>query len=374
MSNRADSDAPKAAESLRIVRAGVEDAAEILPVLQRAFPDWPAADTDVSPLEHLQWKMAGPPGAPDHPHTIVRSGETTVAVQVRWLAHARVGEQTIPYDRGTDLAVDPDHQGKGIARFIFDDDATRNPPLGSFIRWDTMPNSPQVLHLEADDIIPRQLRVWARTFEVRTHLGIHRRAGSRHLLEASARRAVRAIHQLIPSRGATGTPPGRISELATFDERTDDVWESASRQFDLARVRDAALMNWRFRDPRGGRATALGLEDGDRLLGYVVFKQHAAEGRIVDLVVRPEHPAVATALLEAASTRLRAEGARAVICWLPAGHPSEPALGAAGFLDTTRPQALMLDLTWMGAAEDAVRLVRDASCRPHITMGDFDFV
>lgn len=366
-----DPDGNRENDTRRIRRASVKDATLILPVIEAAFPAWPAMPIDVSPLEHLIWKMTGPANAPRHPHTIVLLGDTVVAVEVRWLAHAQIGDQVIPFDRGVDLAVDPNYQGRGLARAIFDDDDDRNVPLGDLVRWDTPSTDAKVQHLDVGDTVRRELRIWTRTFDSRAFAGAHLRAGFPHVLAAAARAA---RSQLRPRRGRTASRYV-VRPLTQFDRQSDALWERTRTEFDIARVRDAALMNWRYLDPRSGRARAMAVFDpAGQMVGYGVAKPDRRDAQLAELVVDPRHAAAGVQLLEAIAADARATGARTLTCWLPPRHPAERALRAAAFLDTGRVRDLTIDMTWMAGAPAAIDCIRDPHARLHITIGDFDFV
>jgi len=57
------------------------DVAAMVVLLRRAFPRWPAVPLQVTPEEHLRWKVDGPPGYPGWVQ-IVRHGERVVAQHV----------------------------------------------------------------------------------------------------------------------------------------------------------------------------------------------------------------------------------------------------------------------------------------------------
>lgn len=352
---------------LTVERAGVAAAEEILPILEAAFGRWPAIDAPRGALEHLQWKLAGPPGGPEHTHTIVREGDAVVAVEPHWLGWAHVGSAVIPFDRGIDLAVHPLHQGRGVARLIFDDDGVRNPPLGDFIRWDTPSRDERVTHLEGDGHLSRTMREW-----------VHR-SGPRPLLRALRARHFRGAGQslraLLPRRPAPRrASPYQIADIAHFDQDTDDLWERARATFDIARVRDAAYLNWRYLDPRGGTAEVVGARTPTgALVGYVVLKRSAGIGQVVDLVFDPDAPDATTDLLAEAARRLRATHSDTVVCWLPIGHPAETSLAAAGF-DRGPDRVLQLQIEWLRIRTDLRALAVNVDTRLHVTMGDFDFV
>jgi hypothetical protein len=54
--------------------------------------------------------------------------------------------------------------------------------------------------------------------------------------------------------------------------------------FDFARIRDAACLNWRCLDPRAGRIAVYGSYRGPRLLGYVAIRRgpRTARTEIID--------------------------------------------------------------------------------------------
>lgn len=352
----------------RIERATAADAARLAPVIEAAFPRWPAMRIRVPALEHARWKMEGPSGGPPHTHTTVVEGDAVVAAQLRWLAWAHVGPEIIPFDRGADLAVHPDYQGRGLARFIFEDDADRNPPLAPFIRWDTPSNNEKVLHLDIGDQVTWPLRVWTRAFTLRTFVGLHRAAGAGHLGRA-------ALRALTRGRSPRGAPTYRVEELSRFDEETDELWNRTRGAFDIARVRNAALMNWRYLDPRGGAATVIAAYGSNGLLvAYLVFKQAGRTGQIVDVVSDPAHALGVIALVRLAAARLRELGCSHVICWLPPDHPAERALEAARFVDTAQERPVLFETTWMPPAPEAIAIVENPASRLHVMLGDFDFV
>ena len=214
-----------------IVRADADDAGRILPVIQAAFPRWPAMEIEVPVAEYARWKMEGPPGGPLHSNTLVVVGTEVVAGELRWLAWAQIGDEVIPFDRGTDLAVLPDHQGRGLARLIFDDDIVRNPPLAPFIRWDTPSNHEKVLHLDVGDQVLRSMRVWARAFTPRSFLGLHRAAGVGHL----ARSAIAGLLRRAPHPARSVAVPHRAAHAIRRTDRRA-VGARAERLRDRARA------------------------------------------------------------------------------------------------------------------------------------------
>lgn len=358
----------------RIDYATDADAEEMVALLQAAFPSWPPVEVTVPAVDHLRWKMEGSPNARPRPSTVVREGDAIVAIQLRWLALAHVGDEVLTFDRGVDLSVHPDHRGNRLASLIFRDDRRLSDSFAPFLRWDLPPSSEAVLHLEDDVNIMRHAHTWIRTFNPHTALGLHTRAGARHTLRVAAETVRRAVATRSGRGPNPADSPVRIGPLERFDDRTDALWERARTQFDVARLRDAASMNWRFTDPRAGRSSTLAAiaEDG-RALGYVVSKRAAEEGAILDLVIDPAELPAGRALLAAACEELRAAGCRQVRCLLPVGHPLEGTLGDAGFHQVGAPRAIQIGVGHMPSEVRALEVLRDPAVRIHITLGDFDF-
>jgi len=59
--------------------------------------------------------------------------------------------------------------------------------------------------------------------------------------------------------------------IVDFDERFDQFWLEASRNYPVLFVRDAAYLNWRYRDYPFGKILSFGLFKNDRLLGFSVI-------------------------------------------------------------------------------------------------------
>lgn len=338
------------------------DAPAILAILQAAFPRWPAFEVGVSPLEHLEWKLAGPGGDAIGAHAVVAIGDRVVGVRLRWLGRAWVGGNEYPARSGADVAVDPAWQGRGVGRVITAE-RDRQVAEADDVWIQTPSRSPQLLHMnDVPDHILRELGVWARPLTVRGLLGAQLRARSLRGLVSGARRMV----------GDSDASEGvRIEQLEGFDARTDALWDSIRPSFDVIRDRSAAYLNWRYADPRAGESVILGVRDRDQLLGFGVFKRSGSTARVMDLLFHRSHTSVGAALLAAGAREMRRAGARSLVGWMPVGHHAEAALEGAGL---RRGGTQTLDLRkreQMPAA--AATIIEAPDCLMHVTMGDFDF-
>ena len=124
------------------------------------------------------------------------------------------------------------------------------------------------------------------------------------------------------------------------------MWATAARPFPVIGVRDAAFLDWRYIDTPHRRHTALAVERGDALLGYVVVEllpgsDEIIEGHISDLLVVPE-PAAFDALMDGVLRWFREATAAQVVFTVLKGHPYEGRLLRWGFVQrpSQRPFAV----------------------------------
>jgi hypothetical protein len=213
--------------------------------------------------------------------------------------------------------------------------------------------------------------VWVRSFDTRTFVGTHlRAAGPLHF----ARTAVGSIRRRIRQAARPAASGARIEEISSFDDRADSLWAAVEAQFDVATIRDAAYLNWRYADIRAGRSLILGAFEGERVVGYAVFKRAGANANVLDLVVEPERLDIALELLESGGEQMRAAGVQTLTCWVPAGHPNEATLPAAGYLETGRTVQTGVGPLRRDGVPAGVDLVFSGNARWHWMMGDEDFV
>jgi hypothetical protein len=134
---------------------------------------------------------------------------------------------------------------------------------------------------------------------------------------------------------APRTPPLPVVPLAALGSELDALAHESASFARCLRVRDAAYMQWRWRDRPGAAWTLSGVRDGARLRGFAVFGTVGApadrRGRIVDVLAAD--PAALRSLLVDAVARLAAAGCRRVVCELQDPRPwARRQLLRAGFL------------------------------------------
>ncbi|MDA0351901.1 MAG: hypothetical protein O3A10_06785 [Chloroflexi bacterium] len=367
--------APPEFEGALAREATRDDAPAILGVFEAAFDQWPPCDIDVAALEHLHWKMETADGETISPHDVVVADGKIAAAMLAWIGRGKLGDNVFVTDRAVDLAVHPDYQGRRFARLLMMPSTVRNEGRTSYFSWDTRPNAPPVLHMSDGTRFARGVRVWGRPLgPIRAIAGLRHPAG-RHYL-------ARQLSTLGRRDGAALRAAARdieVRPLTAFDQRVDALWIEERTRFDIARRRNAAWLNWRYLDPRAGRILTIGAFEGDALLGYLAVRRapRGADNRtaaLLDVLSRGDRPAAVTALVRAAARAMRSDGATRLDAWLAPDHLYEAAFEAAGLADTGILTNVEFGTKRLGAAPDALAILRDPASTMHVTLGDFDWI
>jgi len=352
--------------------ADLDDAPAMLRVIEAAFSDWPSVETDVAPIEFLQWKMSSPYVVPGQ-HSVVEHDGEIVVVKPRWVARAQLyGKQHVT-DAGCDFAVLPAFRERGLSRLLNDyEDQGLRPSGRLFLGLGS--KAPEVEHMSLQHSaqighVGLPLRVWVRPLRARSHLSTALRGGG-------IRRALPALVRALTDRGAARGRSEDVSsvvEFDRFDERADALWNATHDHFDFATIRNAEYLNWRYADRRAGRRTLLARYEGDELLAYTVLQPNGDVLELSDWLVHPAHERAGIEVFQHCVEIGRARGASLLVAWLPPGHWDEPALAAAGFAVTRETlEVRHKPPRGVDAPEELAQLAR-LDMREHVTLGDFDF-
>jgi ribosomal protein S18 acetylase RimI-like enzyme len=173
----------------------------------------------------------------------------------------------------------------------------------------------------------------------------------------------------------------RIDEVARFGDTFDAFWARVEQKYPVALVRDAAWLNWRYKDVPTRAYRALAAYEGQRLVGYAVTRCTTFEGvrtgLIVDLMVEPTQAGdqAARALVAEATASFVEEGMHLAGCLMLPTSQEFRALRRQGYWVCPRrlePQPFPLTTRlYSDGVPSAV--VQDLRCW-HFTMGDYDVV
>jgi GNAT superfamily N-acetyltransferase/predicted nucleic acid-binding protein len=356
-------------------RCGANDATVILSVIESAFERWPLFEIDVPAIDHLRWKMTPSDGLRPDMHAVIELDGDVAAVQLRWQSFVHVGDRQYLADFGADLSVHPSAQGRGLGRILRarEDERLFGQPV---VGVDTSPTNERVAHMQSDGgAIQRPLLVWARALGLRSFVGVHLANGNRQLTTATIRATAQLVRSRLRSLGRRRHhthPKRRIESVTAFDDRVTALWETVRHEYQFARVRDAAWLNWRYLDPRAGRISVYAMTEGDRLLGYAALRRSGTRGSVLDLVTAADADGAGAELLARGVSDLREEGCTLVDCWLPPGHREESALRAAGFLPTGGARAFEVYRDRNAGIPELLEVAADPLSAIHVMAGDFD--
>ena len=163
-----------------------------------------------------------------------------------------------------------------------------------------------------------------------------------------------------------------IATLERFDDRIEGFFDEAARPFDFVIVRSKDYLNWRYCDPAAGRFTVRIAEEGDRILGYLVFKISEGTGYIADLLALPDRREVVRSLIEDALSVFRGAGVESASCWMISRHPYNGILRRYGFVDSRKDVGFEYRTITVDGGE--VEFLDDPRARIHLTHGDSDWV
>jgi GNAT superfamily N-acetyltransferase len=321
----------------RLLRPGEEEA--LLDLFVAAYGRWPRFPNKIDPLAHLCWKLEA--GDPSCRAAVIEHEGRFVGGYLLPFREATVRDERVRAAAGSDVAVRPSHQGRGVfsalARFTFE------------------------LHSRVADLLygyESRNRGVARTLE-RLPRGLIENAPVRFVLSDGPAPIGR------PSEGV-------IRNADMFDERADQLAARGSEAFDFVLDRGAAFLNWRYCDIRAGHFETRVAEESGNMTGYVVFTGSRGTGRIADLLAVPERPDVVQALVTNAVGAMQAPGARRIECWLPPQHPYADALAEIGF--SQRSGAPRFTYVPFRTPTAELALLADGNARIHLTLGDTDLV
>jgi GNAT superfamily N-acetyltransferase len=311
----------------------------MLDCIVAAFGPWPAIDIDVSPLDHLRWKL-GPEIDGRRYHIIAEDSGRIVACGLARPLRAKLRDAIVAACLYGDMAVLPEFQNQGLMGRVWDhqDEVGQRFALS--------------IGLSGNEYVERE------------YLGRPRSQPFANKLQ---------LLELEVAAGAGKESDSRAAAVAVseFDERVDSLWAAASRSFSFAVVRDRAWLNYRYANSRAGRFTIVIAQEAGSLLGYVVLTEARGKGFIADLLASPDRPDATAALLLAARTHFASRGVGHIRSWLNERHPYRQGYLDYGFRPVRDVRGLKV-----GAFRptDLSFLFEDADAAIHYMAGDSDLV
>ena len=158
-----------------------------------------------------------------------------------------------------------------------------------------------------------------------------------------------------------------VFAVESVDERFDRLWQSCSNRLNVAVVRDAEYLQWRyFRSPNNYTVFVCRAED--ELKGYIVLTVEGNRGYVVDLLATTDQ--AYAGLLARADEYFESAGCHTAFCWCLGNRVMSSHMRKHGFFRRGEPNALVVNDIQMSDTQR--KLI--SSCRNwFITMGDSDY-
>ena len=341
----------------------------IVETMLSSFDRWPAFATQGTPRDYLDWWLSNPRASRGSAR-VLEIDERVAAAGLRVVRPVLVRGDLYPASLEGYVAVHPDFRGRGLFRTI--DEFGETAP--EQVSW-ALSAVAAIAHVgdEKGDRHPAnpfsiwvaQLRRPAEVKDGTVPSRVTRTAGYAGMVLWSS---VLRHRPRLPSRV-------RTRSVEVFDDRIDGLWERAARPFNFIPYRDAAYLNWRYGDPRGGAFEAAIAEDGEQLFGYVVTRRTEPRTHVVDILADPARPDGLRALLRWVFARARAANSEGVECWLMQQHPYARTLRQFGFLRMrTRSEELAhrLRLDSQHVAPGLLTFIKQPRAAIHLVEGDTD--
>ncbi len=320
--------------TVRYYRSSDEEG--LLRVIQASFAPWPAFDIDVTPIDHLRWKIESA-SRPETAHVVAEANGQIVGARLCLVREYLNDGKTLTVRTDSDNAVLPEWRGRGV-----------NAAIGDSV-FESSPAELVLSSTRQPSLIRRDQK-----------LG-HRPLRNRFVSASS-----------LLSQGFPGGVAMSVSEITRFDERIIKFWALAVELYEFIAAPSIGWLNWRYCDPRGGNGFVLQTEENTEVTGFIVARTSRGKGHIAYLLALPGRDDVIRTLIAACMTRLRDAGISEAICTLPEHHPYRDKLTEMGF---THKRRRIPVTTRLRRPDDPERPFRhDPHARIHLMLGDFDFI
>ncbi|WP_246050156.1 GNAT family N-acetyltransferase [Aquibacillus sediminis] len=237
-------------------------------------------------LSHWQWKFINTPTT-TNPFILVFEEEGEILGHISlWVHDAFVDGKRTKLGLRVDTMVDPDAQGKGIYRKLNEHLFPEAKKDGiSYVYGFPAAKAKQLFQRYTGAFhmtdMPRLVYVLRPLTLLSTKFSIMKVFSGFDRLVA----AIRLGKFTKQSRN------GEVREVEKFDQTFDQLAERLRNRYPVQLVRDAAYLNWRYREHPDYQYHVLGYYEKQELLGYLVYKIERNEqkgftnGLIMDLVV-----------------------------------------------------------------------------------------
>ena len=162
-----------------------------------------------------------------------------------------------------------------------------------------------------------------------------------------------------------------IRAIESFDDRIDDFWKKASRDYAIIVIRDKKYLNWRYFEKPDVKYTVLLAEKNEEILGYIVLRSRNEKklrvGYIVDVFASSDKKVIIHALVLKAIKHFKEQNVDIIICMMLKNNPFYKILRYNDFI----PVKSNVFIARVNSSERSETSFKDQT-KWYITMGDSD--
>jgi GNAT superfamily N-acetyltransferase len=313
------------------------DMREIVGLLDEVFKGWPHLDLGCSSLDHWKWKYLDNPLG-EAVISVACDGDRIVGVNHSYPIRIKIGDGIHASSFAADTAVQADYRGLGISVKMIEQGIRSRQEKGTKFTY-FVTRHPRLIRMNSKryPIFPRSITNLVRIRDIDYHLEAMPmdRANLLKLGFKGAKLMNKLKHR--SEKNVSGSI--RVSDVESFDERIDLLWDKVALECDFSMERRREYLNWRYCDPRSGGFTIRLAAEGGDIVGYSVmrinkYNKEYPIGYIVDIFAPPRRLDILNALASDAAVYFDDGDVNIVNCLAIKDHQQNSVLAAYGFLDS----------------------------------------
>jgi len=244
------------------------DMREIVGLLDEVFKGWPHLDLGCSSLDHWKWKYLDNPLG-EAVISVSCDGDRIVGVNHSYPLRIKIGDGVHDSSFAADTTVHADYRGLSLSVEMIEQGIRSRREKGTKFTY-FVTRHPRLIRMNSKRYpsFPRSITNLVRIRDIDYHL--EAMPMDRAYLIKLGFKGAKFVNKLIHRSEKNVNGSIRISDVESFDERIDLLWDKVALECDFAVERRREYLNWRYCDPRsGGFKIRLAFEGGD-IVGYSV--------------------------------------------------------------------------------------------------------
>jgi len=346
---------------------------EIVGLLDEVFKGWPHLDLGCSSLDHWKWMYLDNPLG-EAVISVSCDGDRIVGVNHSHPLRIKIGDGVHASSFAADTAVHADYRGLDLSVEMIEQGIRSRREKGTKFTY-FVTRHPRLIRMNSKRYpsFPNSITNLVRIRDIDYHLEAMP-MDCAFLLKLGFKGA-KFMNELIHRSKKNVSGSIRISDIESFDERIDLLWDKVALECDFSVERRREYLNWRYCDPRSGGFTIKRLKKAVILwaiafLIIIRYKKEYTIGYIVDFYAPPSRIDVLHALASDAAVYFDDGDVNIVNCLAVKGHQQNRVLAAHGFLDS-RVQVHLIYLA-EGIGNNLAKMSSSKPNSIYFSYGDID--